>query len=244
MAELEQRDSIMPPRSSEPLRVTVTGLSELLDLSPDALLIVDQAGTIAMANEQAAALFGYSREELRELRLEALLPESLRAVHTTHRQHYFTAPRTRMMGAGLHLLGRCKDGREFPVDISLRPVLLGDRPLAIAAVRDVSEQRRAEREREQQAAQLRLQSELIELSRNAILVRDPSGRILFWNAGAAELYGWTAQEALGCITHVLLKTRFPLSRADVDTRLELVGYWEGELVHTCRDDTPVFVESR
>ena len=244
MAELEQRGPPISLLPFAPPHVTTIGLSELLDLSPDALLVVDYAGAIAMANEQAAALFGYSREELRESRLESLLPEYLRAVHTTHRQHYFTAPRTRIMGAGLHLSGRCKDGREFPVDISLRPVLLGDRPVVIAAIRDVSEQRHAERERTQQAEQLRMQSELIELSHDAILVRDAGNRVLSWNAGAAELYGWTAQEALGRITHVLLKTRFPISRADVDTHLEVVGYWEGELVHSRRDDTPVFVESR
>ena len=70
----ESRETTKPAPSSVPLPVTSTGLSELLALSPDALLIVDQAGTIVMANEQAAALFGYSREELHQLRLEMLLP--------------------------------------------------------------------------------------------------------------------------------------------------------------------------
>src|SRR5512135_2882893 len=125
MVDPRQPDVSIPPSSSSPRRVTPTGLNEQLDISPDALLIVDRAGTIVMANEQAAALFGYSREELHGLWLDALLPERLRALHANHREHYFTAPRTRSMGAGLQLFGQHKDGTEFPVDISLRPVLLG-----------------------------------------------------------------------------------------------------------------------
>jgi PAS domain S-box-containing protein len=238
------RATIMPAPASVPLRVTSTGLSELLALSPDALLLVDQAGSIVLANGQAAALFGYSGEEFGQLQLEALLPAHLRAAHLKHREHYVTAPRPRSMGAGLQLAGRRKDGSEFPVDISLRPVLLGDELLTIGAIRDVSEQRHAERARAQQAEQLRLQFELLELSRDAILVRDPVNRVLFWNRGAEQLYGWTAREALGRLTHSLLKTRFPTSRADVEAHLAQDGYWEGELVHTCRDGHLVTVESR
>jgi PAS domain S-box-containing protein len=244
MVDSRQPDASIPPSSSSPRRVTSTGLIEQLDISPDALLIVDRAGTIVMTNEQAAALFGYSREELHGLWLDTLLPERLRALHADHREHYFAAPRTRTMGAGLQLFGRHKDGTEFPVDISLRPVLLGDELLAIGAIRDMSEQRRAERERALHVEQIRLQAELIDLAHDAVLVRDPVSRVIFWNKGAEELYGWTAQEALGRITHSLLKTRFPISRADVDARLEQEGRWEGELVHTCRDGSIVIVESR
>lgn len=197
-----------------------------------------------MANEQAAALFGYSREKLQQQRLEVLLPERLRAFHTAHRERFFTAPRTRSMGAGLQLYGLRKDGTEFPLDISLRPVLLGEEQLAIAAIRDMSEQRRVERERMQLAEQIRLQAELIDLAHDAILVRDSVSRVVLWNKGAEELYGWSSQEALGRITHILLKTHFPISRAVVDAHLEQDGRWEGELTHTCRDGSVVFVESR
>jgi len=244
MAGPGRRDSSIAFASSAPRHVTSTGLIDLLDLSPDALLIVNQAGTIIMANEQASELFGYSRQELQGKRLELLLPESFRALHAAHRQHYFTTPRTRSMGAGLSLFGQRKDSAEFPVDISLRPVLLGDEMLAIAAIRDASEQRRAERERAQQVEQIRLQTELIERSHDAILVCDPVGRVILWNQGAQELYGWTQEEALGRVTHSLLKTSFPTSRAGVDARLEQEGQWEGELVHTRRDGTVAVVESR
>ena len=244
MADSRQFDTSMPPHSSSALRVTSTELIHLLDISPDALLIVDREGTMVMANEQAAAQFGYRREELQQQPLEMLLPEHLHAMHVAHREHYFTTPRTRSMGAGLQLFGRHKDGTEFQVDISLRPVLLGDEPLAIGAIRDMSVQRRAERERAQQAEQIRLQAELIDLAHDAIFIRDSVSRVIFWNKGAEELYGWTSQEALGRISHSLLKTRFPSSLAEVDAHLERDGRWDGELTHTRRDGSLVVVESR
>jgi PAS domain S-box-containing protein len=244
MANSPQFDTTILPPSTAPVRVSLSELILQLDISPDALIVVDRAGTMVIVNALAAALFGYSCEELREQRLEALLPEYLQSVHTAHREHYFTAPNTRTMGAGLRLFGRHQDGSEFPVDISLRPVLLDDELLVIGAIRDMSEQQRVERVRLQQAEQIRLQAGLIDLAHDAILIRDAVSRVIFWNKGAEELYGWPSQEALGRITHTLLKTHYPNGRADVEKHLAEHERWEGELVHTCRDGRVVIVESR
>ena len=244
MADSQPFDPAAFHPSSAPLHITSRELIQQMGISPDALVIVDHAGNIVMVNDQAAELFGYSTEELRQQRLEMLLPKHLHEVHIAHREQYFAMPRTRAMGAGLQLFGQRKDGTEIPVDISLRPVLLEDEPVVIGAIRDMSEQRRAERERIQQAEQIRLQAELIELAHDAILIRDSVSRVIFWNTGAEELYGWSSQEALGHITHSLFKTHFTGSRADVDASLEKHGSWEGELTHTCRDGRAVIVESR
>lgn len=99
-----------------------------------------------------------------------------------------------------------------------------------------------DRQRHEQRAQL--QASLIELAYDAIIVRDPASRIVSWNRGAEQLYGWTAQEALGNITHELLQTRFPVSRDELDRFLATGEQWQGELVHTCKDGTQVIVESR
>src|SRR6266568_6553977 len=227
-----------------PIPISSTNVLPFLDISPDALVIVNPAGTIVMVNRQTETVFGYARTELLGQQLELLLPERFHEVHTAHRNQYFSAPRTRPMGVGLQLVGRRKDGTEFPVEISLNPLLLDDVLHVIGAVRDMTAQRIAERERLQQLEQIRLQAELINLAHDAILVRDPVSRVISWNRGAEELYGWTVQEAQGRITHSLLKTRFPASRADVDAHLEHEGQWEGELTHTRRDGSSVIVESR
>ena len=116
----------------------------MLGFSPDALVVVDQTGTILMVNEQAEALFGYERGELSGQPLTALLPTSFHGRHAAHLERYFAAPRTRPMGAALQLSGRRKDGSEFPVDISLRPVQVGQMLYAVGAVRDVTERKRME----------------------------------------------------------------------------------------------------
>jgi|SRR5215467_8349435 len=118
MQQARENPSILAATTSPP-RVTSTGLIELMDISPDALLVVDQSGTILHVNEQAAALFGFSPQDISGQRLEMLLPDRFRTLHNSHREHYFKAPRTRSMGTGLLLYGLHKDGTEFPVDISL-----------------------------------------------------------------------------------------------------------------------------
>ena len=244
MSDVQESQNTSASSSSVPAHISSTNVLPFLDISPDALVIVNQAGAIVMVNGQTEAVFGYPREELQGQQLELLLPQRFHKVHTTHRDHYFSNPRTRPMGIGLQLVGQHKDGAEFPVEISLNPLLLDGVLHVVGAIRDVTEQRVAERERLQQLQYIRLQTELINLARDAILVRDPASRVISWNQGAEELYGWTAQEAQGRITHSLLKTHFPVSRSTVVAHLEQEGYWEGELTHTRKDGSSVIVESR
>jgi PAS domain S-box-containing protein len=229
---------------SAPIPISSTNVLPFLDISPDALVIVNPAGTIVMVNRQTEAVFGYARAELLGRQLELLLPERFHEVHAAHREQYFSVPRTRPMGVGLQLVGRRRDGTEFPVEISLNPLLLDGVVHVVGAIRDMTAQRVAERERLRQLEQIRLQVELINLAHDAILIRDPINRVLFWNKGAEELYGWTAQEAQGRVTHSLLKIRYPISLSAIEAQIEREGQWEGELLHTCRDGRVVIVESR
>ena len=245
MPDVRESENTCAPHTSVPIQISSAEvLTQLLEISPDALVVVNQAGTIMMVNKQAEDLFGYAPAELLGQPLEVFLPRRFRARHISHRDHYFSTPRTRPMGAELQLFGQRKDETEFPVDISLKPLLVDDVLHVLAAIRDVTQQRLAERERLQQAQHIRLQAELIQRAHDAILVLDPIGRILSWNQGAAKLYGWKEQEVLGRVVHTLLKTRFPISRSTLDAILEQEKQWEGELTHTRRDGSRVIVESR
>ena len=86
--------------------------------------------------------------------------------------------------------------------------------------------------------------ELIELAHDAVLVRDPASRVVYWNQGAERLYGWNTYEASGQSTHSLLATRFPTSQQSVEMQLTTTGQWEGILTHTSRTGKVVIVESR
>ncbi len=169
-------------------------LLTLLEVSPDALVLVDSAGRIASVNSQTEALFGYPRSELEGAALEALLPERFRAAHLLHREQYATSPRTRPMGAGLALYGRRKDGSEFPVDISLSPLLFDGSLHVLGAVRDITVRRRLE-EREhaaREAAEARLallQLVLDELPTCVYFVQGEEARLVLANRAAVTLWG-------------------------------------------------------
>ena len=224
--------------------LTLNILDAFVDFSPDGLIVIDSPGTMVLANRQAEALFGYRQNELIGQRVEFLLPEPLRATHMAHRIRYMQAAHPRPMGVGLDLIGQRKDGSQFPVDISLRPLVLEGSQYVIAVIRDITTQRQVAGEHEQLSKRLHQQDQLISLAHDAILVRDPESHIVSWNRGAEHLYGWTAQEATGKITHTLLQTRFPISQEAVDHTLEQHGQWQGELIHTSRDGSQVIVESR
>jgi PAS domain S-box-containing protein len=223
---------------------THSALKQLVDLSPDALLVIDDQGVVTHANAALAQLFGYALEQVLSQPLELLLPERIRSAHVLHRSAYLAAPHTRPMGVGLDLVGRRADGAEFPVDISLRPCTVKGQLSIIAAIRDVSAQRAWERERADLLGRLQLKSDLINLAHDAILVRDVANRVLEWNTGAEELYGWSAREAIGQVTHILFKTRFPTALTTIQAQLEREGRWDGELIHTRPDGRTVIVESR
>ena len=210
-------------------------LTALLDLAPDALIVVNAAGTITQVNAQIETLFRYSQDELVGHPLELLLPESQRVIHAIHQLHYMQEASPRPMGTGQDLAGRHKDGSTFPVDISLRPILIGHTLHVIGAVRGLTAQRLAECECTHITGRLHQQDQLINMAHDAILTRDPESRIRSWNQGAEHLYGWSVEEARGQVTHTLLQTRFPVSLEAVEHALQEHGQWEGELTHTCRD---------
>ena len=94
------------------------------------------------------------------------------------------------------------------------------------------------------AKELEEKARLLDLSNDAIVVRDMEGRIRYWNRGAENLYGWTCEEALGKISHHLLATEFPTPIERMTEELHRTGHWMGELIHTTRDGQRLTVLAR
>ena len=116
----------------------------LLETMPDAVVVVDDAGTIVYANRLIEEMFGYSPDALVGRPIELLVPDASRERHRRHRTDYTRAPEIRSMGSGSDLQGLHRSGRVFPVDTSLSPIDSDEGRLIIAAVRDMSERRHIE----------------------------------------------------------------------------------------------------
>jgi two-component system cell cycle sensor histidine kinase/response regulator CckA len=117
----------------------------LLDSALDAMVVVTGDGTIGLVNAKTETLFGYSREELLGEPVEKLVPERFRGRHRGHRGLYLVNPRARPMGVGLEPSGLHREGREFPLEMSLTPVKTQAGVVVLAAIRDLSERRASER---------------------------------------------------------------------------------------------------
>ena len=108
--------------------------------------MVDQDGTIVLANSGMERIFGYTPKELVGSSLELLIPESSRSSHRKLRSIYLNSPEEHIMGSGRELNGRRKDGEEIAIEIGLNPVLRSEGALVVASVVDVSRRRKTERE--------------------------------------------------------------------------------------------------
>ena len=166
----------------------------LLAAAPDAMLVVELSGQILLANVHAEHLFGCEPGELEGSVIETLIPEEVRAIHPRHRERYAADLTTRSMGDGRELEGRRRDGSTFPAEISLTAIEIEDRPLIVAAIRDVTARVRAD---EKFRA-------LLEAAPDAMVGVDPSGRIVLVNGQTERLFGYARDELLGALVETLV----------------------------------------
>ena len=193
-SELPEQDAAAEENrvTAGPAQFTV---EHLFEFCPDAVLITDSEGIMLRANPRVEELFGYRGEELIGRPVEMLVPERFRQAHPRHRQNYSAHPRARQMGAALNLFGLRKDGREFPVDIMLKPVSTEAGSAVVSFIRDATEQRAA-----QESLRIndeRLRSILESVNEYAIFLLDREGHILTWNPGAERIKGYKSEEVLG-----------------------------------------------
>jgi PAS domain S-box-containing protein len=125
-----------------------------MEAAPNAMLIIDQAGTVVFVNASTEALFGYSHAELVGQPLALLIPVRYRRLYAAYRASFFAKPQSRPMGAGRDLYGLHKDGREVPVEIGLNPLTTDEGTFGLAAIIDITARKRAAEHLRHAAAEL------------------------------------------------------------------------------------------
>ena len=166
----------------------------LLEAAPDAIVIVDERGTIEIVNGEAERLFGYQRSELLGQPVERLVPADRREGHAGHRRRYTADPRTRPMGIGMDLEGERKDGSRFPVEISLSPLQTAAGMLVTSVIRDISERRRAETALRESERRFR---DFIEGTDDLVVRLDAEGRFIYVNRASERILGLPPVECAG-----------------------------------------------
>jgi PAS domain S-box-containing protein len=144
----------------------------LFSAYPDALLLVDAAGTITLANPAASSLLGYALDELAGLSVDQLVPDGIRPRHAAYRDAYAHNPRPRPMGTQMELVAKRRDGSEVMVEIALSPLQDEGLPFVVAAIRDIGAYPRVK-----QALQRARYSEFVaQMGRLAVDTRDIRSR--------------------------------------------------------------------
>ena len=210
-------------------------LAAIVDSSDDAIVSKNLDGIITSWNRGAEQLFGYSAKEAIGQNIRLIVPQDrhheeatiLKQLARGERIDHFETVRVR------------KDGSMLDLSVTISPVkdAAGAVVGASKVARDITERKRAARAQAEQAR-------LLDLSSDAIFVRDTADRITYWNKGAWELYGYTREEAHGRVPHELLRTEFPEPLENIREQLHRDDRWTGELVHRKKNGTQIVVTTR
>jgi PAS domain S-box-containing protein len=207
-----ERSQLLPPQldvtASAHLAQSEARYRGLLEAAPDAMVVVNQAGAIVLLNVQAEKQFGYRRDELLGQQVTNIIPHGFAERLIADGTRSAAEALAQQIGTGIELLGRRKEGGEFPIELMLSPLQSADGILITAAIRDISMRRDAENhltrmeERRRSAEDALRESEeryrlLVDGVRDhAVFMMDPRGVVVTWNAGAQRIKGYGAEEIL------------------------------------------------
>lgn len=139
--EISQRQ-----QTASALRDSEARIHAILDTAVDAIITIDERGTMTSLNRAAERMFGHAAAEAIGRNVKLLMPEPYYSEHDAYLENYLRSGKARIIGIGREVIGRHKDGRTFPIDLAVSEVRLGERRMFTGVVRDITERKRLERE--------------------------------------------------------------------------------------------------
>lgn len=186
-----EREIALSVTTQKALRVSQSRLSKVIDSAMDAILTIDEWQCIVLFNRAAEKTFGCNATEVLGQPLNRFIPERFRDTHLRHMQRFSeTGVTSRTMGAMNQLWARRSDGTEFPIEASISQTDAAGQKFFTVILRDITERKQAE-------ARNLLMATIVDCSHDAIVSKDLSGKILTWNKGAEQVYGYTESEIVG-----------------------------------------------
>jgi PAS domain S-box-containing protein len=166
----------------------------LLEAAPDAMVVVNQSGKIVLLNVQAEKQFGYSRDELVGQKVTNIIPEGFAERLIADETRSASEALAQQIGTGIELIGRRKDGSDFPIELMLSPLENAEGILVTAAIRNISVRKDAEKHLAQMEGRYR---GLLEAAPDAMVVVNQGGEIVLLNVQAEKQFGYSRDELVG-----------------------------------------------
>ena len=175
-------------------RNTEQKFKEMLEAAPDAMVVVNEGGEIILLNFQAEKQFGYRRDELLGQKVTNIIPDGFAERLIADGLRSPADALAQQIGTGIELIGKRRDGAEFPIEIMLSPLESAEGILVTAAIRDISVRKDAENHLAQMEARYR---GLLEAAPDAMVVVNQGGEIVLLNLQAEKEFGYRRDELLG-----------------------------------------------
>ena len=180
-------------------------LDAIVRSASDAIVTADARGLITTWNPAAGRMFGYAASEMIGESLSALVPERFRSAHSEGLARVVATGQTRIIGKTVEVFGLHSDGHEFPIELSLATWVDEGERFFSGIIRDISE--RSEMTRALEVSEHRMEA-ILESANDAIVAIDDRGRVVLWNSGASEMFGFSSDDMIGEPVTAVIPARF------------------------------------
>ncbi len=207
-------------QTHEQLSEQSAAIQSILEISIDAIILIDEQGLMREVNPAAESLFGYARDELIGQNVSKLMPPHWSAQHDGYIKRYLDTGKAQIIGTVREVTCQTRDGRQFPADLSISEAVITGKRWFTGSLRDISARRATE---DALTGQKKLFEGLFRSIPQALVVADPQRRIRLVNPAFCQLFGYSEDEVLGKSAQLLYRHEADFlqqgeRRADADSR--------------------------